>query len=231
MSGMESTPDDLMEILRKDVVFYEQSGGGVVWSEDFDSYAAGSSMHGQGGWKGWDNDPTWTAYVSDAQSQSPENSVDIKADADLVHEYDGYTSGYYIYTAYQYIPSDQGEPPGEVDIDGPTSGDANVEYDYVCTAVDPEGDEVRYHLNWGDGESEVTDYYPSGDPATVPHTWTEPGDYVITVKAEDANGLFGPESTLEVTMPRARTHEFSFLQKILEKFPNAFPIIRQILGL
>lgn len=32
MSGMESTPDDLMEILRKDVVFYEQSGGGVTFS-------------------------------------------------------------------------------------------------------------------------------------------------------------------------------------------------------
>jgi hypothetical protein len=33
------------------------------WSDNFDSYELGSSMHGQGGWKGWDNDPTWTAYV------------------------------------------------------------------------------------------------------------------------------------------------------------------------
>ena len=27
------------------------------WSDNFDSYATNSSLHGQGGWKGWGNDP------------------------------------------------------------------------------------------------------------------------------------------------------------------------------
>ncbi len=31
--------------------------GQVPWSDDFDSYANDSALHGQGGWKGWDNDP------------------------------------------------------------------------------------------------------------------------------------------------------------------------------
>jgi hypothetical protein len=74
------------------------------WSEDFDSYADGSSMHGQGGWKGWGNDPTWTAYVTSAQSLSSPQSVDISLNSDLVHEYAGYTTGQWVYTAWQYIP-------------------------------------------------------------------------------------------------------------------------------
>jgi len=176
----------------------EETGVGVVWSEDFDSYADGSSMHGQGGWKGWDNDPTWTAYVSSAKSLS---NVDIKADADLVHEYDGYTTGDYTYTAWQYIPSDMGDPPGAPDIDGPSSGAAGTSYDYDFTAIDPDGDDVKYYIDWGDETNEWTGFEASGTPLTVSHTWAEEGDYTITAYAQDSNGMDGPEGTLPITMP------------------------------
>jgi len=84
----------------------------LPWEEDFDSYENGSSMHGQGGWKGWDNNAAFTAYVTDTQSQSPPHSVDIVGDADLVHEYSGYTSGDWTYTAWLYVPEDfnNGDP-------------------------------------------------------------------------------------------------------------------------
>ena len=78
----------------------------VFWEDNFDSYALDSSMHGQGGWKGWGNDPLWTAYVTDDQALSSPHSVDIVADADLVHEYVGVTSGPWTYTAWQFIPED-----------------------------------------------------------------------------------------------------------------------------
>ena len=78
----------------------------AFWEENFDSYDLGSSMHEQGGWKGWGNDPTWTAYVTDVQARSSPHSVDISADADLVHEYAGVTSGQWVYTAWQYVPGD-----------------------------------------------------------------------------------------------------------------------------
>jgi hypothetical protein len=77
----------------------------AFWEDNFDSYALGSSMHGQGGWKGWDNDPLWTAYVSDDEARSGPHSVDIVADADLVHEY-SIISGVWTYTAWQFIPDD-----------------------------------------------------------------------------------------------------------------------------
>lgn len=75
------------------------------WSEDFDSYASGSQMHGQGGWSGWDNNPAAGALVSNTFQRSNPNSVAITGPTDLVHEYSGYTSGRAVYTAWQYIPS------------------------------------------------------------------------------------------------------------------------------
>ncbi|MCL4264961.1 MAG: M36 family metallopeptidase [Anaerolineae bacterium] len=77
---------------------------GGNWFDNFDSYATGSQMHGQGGWKGWDNSPAAGALTSDAQSFSAPNSVEIVGVSDLVHEYSGYTSGQWTYTAWQYIP-------------------------------------------------------------------------------------------------------------------------------
>ncbi|MCB8942743.1 MAG: tandem-95 repeat protein [Ardenticatenaceae bacterium] len=77
---------------------------GGSWSDNFDSYATGSQMHGQGGWKGWDNSPAAGALTSNAEALSAPNSVDILGASDLVHEYSGYTSGQWIYTAWQFVP-------------------------------------------------------------------------------------------------------------------------------
>lgn len=76
------------------------------WTENFDSYALGSSMHGQGGWEGWLGDPNATAYVTDAQAYSTPHSVEITGASDLVHPYDGYVMGQWVYTAWQYIPTE-----------------------------------------------------------------------------------------------------------------------------
>jgi hypothetical protein len=75
------------------------------WYDSFDSYAPGSQMHGQGGWKGWFNDPSAGALVSDLYAHSPTNSVQILGASDLVHEYAGFTSGTWTYTTWQYVPS------------------------------------------------------------------------------------------------------------------------------
>lgn len=76
-----------------------------AWSENFDSYAAGGGLHGQGGWKGWGNDVAFDATVSSTQSRSSPNAVDISGDADLVHEHVA-DSGRWTYSVWQYIPAD-----------------------------------------------------------------------------------------------------------------------------
>ena len=77
----------------------------VDWMDDFDSYVTGSDIHGQGDWKGWANDPAAGAIVTDTVSVSSPNAVAIEGTSDLVHEYSGYDDGFWIYTAWQYVPS------------------------------------------------------------------------------------------------------------------------------
>jgi len=79
---------------------------GVDFFENWDSYAVGSNVHGQGGWKGWANDPNAGAFVDDAFSVSPTNSINIEGPSVLIHEFSGYTSGFVTVTAKMYIPGD-----------------------------------------------------------------------------------------------------------------------------
>ncbi|MHC4323312.1 MAG: PA14 domain-containing protein [Planctomycetota bacterium] len=75
-----------------------------AFTEDFESYTAGSELHGQGGWKGWDNSPGAGAPVSNAYAYSGSNSVEIGGSSDLVHEFD-ISGGVWEFTVMQYIPS------------------------------------------------------------------------------------------------------------------------------
>ncbi len=78
------------------------SGGN--WVDTFDTYPTGSNMHGVGGWKGWDNHPSFTAFTTDVRARSAPNSLDIASNSDLVREF-SVSSGYWTFTAWQYVPS------------------------------------------------------------------------------------------------------------------------------
>jgi len=82
---------------------------GSIWAsefaEDFESYAAGTGLHGQGGWKGWNNLASADALVSNLYSRGGRQSVEVVGTSDLVHEF-GLSGGTWILTAHQYVPSD-----------------------------------------------------------------------------------------------------------------------------
>ncbi|MGE5293271.1 MAG: discoidin domain-containing protein, partial [Solirubrobacterales bacterium] len=104
-----------------------------TFSEDFESYVAGSAIHGQGGWKGWGNVASAGATVSSKYAYSGKNSVEILGTSDLVHEFD-IEGGLWIMTAMQYIPSGtSGEPffiiMNKYD-DAGTARDWSAEYHY-----------------------------------------------------------------------------------------------------
>jgi hypothetical protein len=116
---------------------------------------------------------------------------------------------------------------------GPTSGDAGTSYTYSATTTDPDGDEVSYLFDWGDGKfSGWVGPYPSGNAGTASHKWSSGGTYQIKVKAKDDHGVQSEWSDpLPVTMPRGKIVQNTLFMRILERFPNAFPILRQIFGL
>jgi len=75
------------------------------WTENFDSYAAGSGLIGQGGWEGWDNSPGANALVSALYSLSSPNSAEILPTSDLIHQFSGYTAGVWVFTTHLFIPT------------------------------------------------------------------------------------------------------------------------------
>jgi hypothetical protein len=135
--------------------------------------------------------------------------------------------GYHIYS----IPSLFSPPPPPI-ITGPASGKAGVATKYNFTTTDQGGDEVYYFIDWGDGtNSGWLGPYPSGDEITQLHTRSNKGTYVIKAKAKDSYGNEGDWGTLAITMPCSYVMPFQhFLEKLFERFPHAFPILRQLLG-
>jgi hypothetical protein len=104
----------------------------------------------------------------------------------------------------------ENNPPSAPDIDGPTSGKEGKEYEYKFKSVDPEGDDIHYCIDWGDGSSEICiGPFPSGSTASARHTWTTQGTYTIKAKAKDIHDAESDWATLEVTIPKNKVSDES----------------------
>jgi hypothetical protein len=125
------------------------------------------------------------------------------------------------------------EPPERPIIGGSANGKPGVEYTYSFNTLDPYAADVYYYIDWGDSNFE--DWigpYNSGEKVSISHTWSEEDTYTIRAKARNIYSAESDWTTLEVTMPvNQQITTYPILQRILELFPNAFPILRIILGL
>ena len=80
--------------------------------ETFDSYAAGSTLIGQGGWVGYPNE-SWNtdANVVNAQSHSGGNSMMVHSGGpsgygtDIVRAFTDFTTGSWVVKGYTYVPT------------------------------------------------------------------------------------------------------------------------------
>ncbi len=114
---------------------------------------------------------------------------------------------------------------------GKLKGKIETSYDYIFRSISPVGNDIYYQINWGDGK--ITDWigpYNSGERITMNHSWSEKGAYTIKARAKDTDNLWGPWGELEVTMPYYFEPQFPLIHWLLERFPNAFPILRNLLG-
>ncbi|MFB3766065.1 MAG: PKD domain-containing protein [Methanotrichaceae archaeon] len=97
--------------------------------------------------------------------------------------------------------NDPPDPP--VMPSGPTTGQCKRTYEYITSAEDPDGDQVKYVFDWGDGTTSWTglDYVKSGEERKAYHKWTDPGVFQIKAIAIDNKGTFsGWSKTLAVDM-------------------------------
>jgi len=115
---------------------------------------------------------------------------------------------------------------------GPDSGKPGVTYLFSTSAVDPNGDQVYYMWDWGDGN--VSDWVGPSDSGVIvsaTYQWSEKGEYSIRVKAKD---IYGEESDwsdpLSITMPRNQGLSGLFFDIVEQFFPRLFLIINSIMN-
>lgn len=106
-------------------------------------------------------------------------------------------------------------------ITGPTRAKINENIEYSITCIDPDGDEIYYFIEWGDGDiEEWIGPFESGSSININHIWQEKGDYIIRVKAKDDYNSESDWGTLELKMPKfyQYTSYFDLLKNILQFF-------------
>jgi hypothetical protein len=102
---------------------------------------------------------------------------------------------------------DDNQPPNPPEINpGPPELYVHELRVVVFNSVDPDGDNISYFVEWGDGNNTGwTDYYLSGHDAELTHIWHEINlDNVIRAKAKDIHGNESDWSILEIPVARTK---------------------------
>ncbi len=128
------------------------------FEEDFESYAVGSQIHGQGGWAGWDGAISAGAPVSNAHAYSGTKSVEILSTSDLVQQFDA-AGGRWIYTTMIYIPS------------GGTGTSMFIMLNTYTEGGDPKDWSVQTNFNLSTGQ--ITSQYANGTFDIIFNQWVE----------------------------------------------------------
>ena len=136
----------------------------------------------------------------------------------------GLSSGaVYVFKCPNQLPN----PPA---IDGPNSGKTGIIYDYDFNdCVDPDGDDMTYHVEWGD-DGVDEGFVASGGAFTLSHKWDRKGDYQIKAKLIDDYGAESDWATFDVNIPRTKTLFNQPFQYLFSRFTNLSPILKIIKG-
>ena len=166
----------------------------------------------------------WRKIISDEKVDS---SPAIAADGTVYIGSTGGPSGY----LHAFGTIESNEPPDPPIIGGTTEGAVGNEYWYSFLSIDPDNNPVQIFTDWGDGTNGWSYEGASGKNIWMPHTWTKKGTYIIKAKARDSIGAESNWTTMEVIMPFSyEPPHFQFIEWLFELFPNAFPILRYLVG-
>ena len=118
-------------------------------------------------------------------------------------------------------PNKPDKPSGE------EKGKTGQTYTYTTSTTDPDGDQVYYMWDWGDGNtSGWLGPFNSGAQASAEKSWSVKGDYSIKVKAKDPSGAESAWSDpLSIKMPTSKSIQMmsllaQFLHNLLQFLQN-----------
>jgi nitrous oxidase accessory protein NosD len=122
------------------------------------------------------------------------------------------------------------DAPDAPSIDGPSQWDVDTTASFSFNTNDPNGDDVHYFINWGDGDFEGwIGPYSSGEDVIVSHQWTDQGVYIISAQAKDNKGLISPMGNKEIWIYGKIATFDSILFRFLEGFPLLMEVILRLI--
>ena len=144
-----------------------------------------------GGWSSWDLDCATTCGVS--KTRTCNNPVPSNNGTECQRTNLSFTTPD---NRTESIPCPAcNTAPNSPSVTGPASGNPDSSYTFTITSTDPEGDQVRYGVDWD--KNGVADEWvpagtatvPSGTALTASHSWSTTGVKQFQVLAQDAPGL------------------------------------------
>jgi outer membrane protein assembly factor BamB len=122
---------------------------------------------------------------------------------------------------HAFGPVESNEPPEKPKIWGETSIKPFQAYYYKVSTNDPDRNPVSFFIDWGDGRTEWTWEYASGEVGYIDISYIFPGVYTIRVKAKDTLDAESDWETLKirVRLSKDRTLYSSMFSSLLEHFP------------
>jgi len=110
-------------------------------------------------------------------------------------------------------------PPTIPVVEGPIQGKPGVEICFTFHSTDPDGDDVMYIIDWGDGITNETDYYPCDVPVEICHTWNNKGCYPFIGIAKDIHGVESDCFKFLFWVDGSRISYISLFQLFFDSFP------------
>lgn len=93
---------------------------------------------------------------------------------------------------WSFMTAGDSPPFAPVILNGPPVAGPGIDLEFATVAPDPEGDQVYYQWDWGDGNiSEWLGPYAFGEQTKTYHQWAQNGSYNIRVHAKDTFGIVG----------------------------------------
>lgn len=115
---------------------------------------------------------------------------------------------------------------------GPKKGDPHIQYNFRFNSTDPNGEDIYYSIEWGDGN--VTGWlgpYSSGEEISLNHTWTTEEKFTVRAKAKDIYDDESEWSNHVINLPKIKIINNPILKWLSERFPIAFKILKMIYDL
>jgi hypothetical protein len=111
-------------------------------------------------------------------------------------------------------------PPNEPTIEGPSKGRPGKVYDYTFVSTNPDNHTIKYLVEWGDGTNYESEFYESGIPITLNHSWDNKGTFILRAKAINMYDKESNWSELEINIPRNRQTNHKFLLMFFNRISN-----------